>query len=69
MLARRRAGNAYRRRWILHRLDEDWLQAALLTASWSREEERGIEEDVKWLRDTIKDVCNVAMPCPRQAAY
>lgn len=69
MLNRRRDLDRSRpRRWILKKdKDKDRLMATVLAAIWSPREEPlegrdAIIQEVEWLRDTMADICDVAMP-------
>ncbi|XP_029673418.1 uncharacterized protein LOC115241682 [Formica exsecta] len=75
MLSRRRDLETRPRRWVLRKMDENRLKAAILSSTWPEEGQGGKDADQQadWLRDTLTDACDVAMPraksSPRRAAY
>ncbi|XP_011859500.1 PREDICTED: uncharacterized protein LOC105556991 [Vollenhovia emeryi] len=64
-------------RWAIKRLDPDKLQASLAVETWAPRapltQEGEIEEEAKWLRRTMTQACDCAMPratfSPRRSTY
>jgi len=51
--------------WALAKLDEEALEGALLVAAWAGGAEnpgRGLQKETEWLRGTMQQVCDAAMP-------